>query len=76
MAAHVALQDVAFRYPTRPTRPVLNDINVEVRPNFGANTLDHIMLMGFIDKLWPIRGLCRTLRPWKIQSHLTLGAIL
>ncbi|KAE8137851.1 P-loop containing nucleoside triphosphate hydrolase protein [Aspergillus pseudotamarii] len=32
MAAHVALQDVAFRYPTRPTRPVLNDINVEINP--------------------------------------------
>ncbi|KNG84722.1 putative ABC multidrug transporter [Aspergillus nomiae NRRL 13137] len=31
-AAHVALQDVAFRYPTRPTRPVLNDINIEINP--------------------------------------------
>ncbi|KAE8344925.1 hypothetical protein BDV24DRAFT_171412 [Aspergillus arachidicola] len=31
-AAHVALQEVAFRYPTRPTRPVLNDINVEISP--------------------------------------------
>ncbi|GAB1210219.1 hypothetical protein APSETT445_009010 [Aspergillus pseudonomiae] len=31
-AAHVALQDVAFRYPTRPTRPVLNDINIEIDP--------------------------------------------
>ncbi|KAE8361269.1 P-loop containing nucleoside triphosphate hydrolase protein [Aspergillus caelatus] len=32
MAAHVVLQDVVFRYPTRPTRPVLNDINVEINP--------------------------------------------
>ncbi|BAE58533.1 unnamed protein product [Aspergillus oryzae RIB40] len=31
-AARVELQDVAFRYPTRPTRPVLNDINVEINP--------------------------------------------
>ncbi|KAJ1716273.1 ABC multidrug transporter [Aspergillus flavus] len=31
-AARVELQDVAFRYPTRPTRPVLNDIDVEINP--------------------------------------------
>ncbi|KAF7592531.1 hypothetical protein BBP40_012755 [Aspergillus hancockii] len=31
-AANVTLQDVGFRYPTRPTRPVLNDVNVEISP--------------------------------------------
>ncbi|KAF5855225.1 hypothetical protein ETB97_009654 [Aspergillus alliaceus] len=32
LAAHVALQEVGFRYPTRPARPVLNDINIEITP--------------------------------------------
>ncbi|KAE8353173.1 ATP-binding cassette multidrug transport protein [Aspergillus coremiiformis] len=31
-AAQVTLQEVGFRYPTRPTRPVLNDINVQINP--------------------------------------------
>ncbi|KAE8155110.1 ATP-binding cassette multidrug transport protein [Aspergillus avenaceus] len=31
-AAHVTLQDVGFKYPTRPSRSVLNDINVEIHP--------------------------------------------
>jgi ATP-binding cassette subfamily B (MDR/TAP) protein 1 len=38
-AASLELQNIEFRYPTRPNRPVLTDLNIKVQPSIYKSSI-------------------------------------